>query len=219
MKIYHGSKVILEEVKVKGSNPTNDYGPAFYVTTDLSAAKSWACRNDSAGVVNEYEIDSRSFQNLKILDLTDKSKYSVLNWLAILMHFRKLNDSFKRDYTELIKWLEKFYVDVDEYDVVKGYRADDAYFRFPLSAIMSQLAIEDLEEVFMLGELGVQYAFVSKRSIDLLHFKIVIQCEDKFIGEYLKTIQEATRKFNAMLGKPVDPKKHFMLDLWRKDNE
>lgn len=219
MKIYHGSKVILEEVKVKGSNPTNDYGPAFYVTTDLSAAKSWACRNDSAGVVNEYEIDSRSFQNLKILDLTDKGKFSVFNWLAILMHFRKLNDSFKRDYAKLLVWLEKFYIDIDEYDVIKGYRADDAYFRFPLSAIMSQLAIEDLEEVFMLGELGVQYAFISKRAINLLHFTKVIPCEDKFIGEYLKTIQEATKKFNAMLGKSVDPKKHFMLDLWRKDNE
>ena len=39
MKIYHGSKIIIEEPKQKGSNPENDYGPAFYVTTDLEMAK------------------------------------------------------------------------------------------------------------------------------------------------------------------------------------
>ena len=219
MKIYHGSKIVLQNVKVKGSNPTNDYGPAFYLTDDLSAAKAWACRHDSPGVVNEYDIDARSYQNLKILDLTDKNKHSVLTWLAILMHFREINDSFKKDYSHLLTWLEKFYIDVDEYDVVKGYRADDSYFRFPLSVIMNQLSIDDLEEVFMLGKLGVQYAFISKRAINLLHFNKSIECEDKYIGEYFKTVQEATRHFNALLSKPIDPTKRYMLDLWRDDNE
>ena len=88
MNIYHGSKVIIKEPKVKGSNPTNDYGPSFYLTVDLSAAKSWACRQNSVGIVNKYRFDSKAFKRLKILDLTNKDKYSVLNWMAILMHFR-----------------------------------------------------------------------------------------------------------------------------------
>ena len=53
MKIYHGSKVVIKEPNVKGSNELNDYGPSFYLTKDLEAAKSWACKNDSIGIVNE----------------------------------------------------------------------------------------------------------------------------------------------------------------------
>ena len=61
MKFYHGSKLIIEKPLYKGSHLHNDYGPAFYVTTDLDAAKSWACRNDLIGVVNEYFIKDKDF--------------------------------------------------------------------------------------------------------------------------------------------------------------
>ena len=40
MIIYHGSKIKIEKPKSHGSNPTNDYGPSFYMTLDLDAAKS-----------------------------------------------------------------------------------------------------------------------------------------------------------------------------------
>ena len=74
MKIYHGSKVLIEHPLIKGSNERNDYGPSFYMTKDLDAAKSWACKNDSIGVVNEYEIANSAFKRLKVLDLTNKDK-------------------------------------------------------------------------------------------------------------------------------------------------
>ena len=35
MKLYHGSKQIIENPKNKGSKIDNDYGPAFYLTKDL----------------------------------------------------------------------------------------------------------------------------------------------------------------------------------------
>ena len=142
MKIYHGSKVIIEYPVVKGSNEANDYGPSFYLTKDLEAAKSWACKNNSVGVVNEYEINSSSFAKLRILDLTNKSKYSVLNWMAILMHFRELDSSFIRNNQLTLEWLQKYYIDVDDYDVIIGFRADDSYFRFPLRFVSNDLSFE-----------------------------------------------------------------------------
>ena len=36
MKIYHGSKLIIQKPIFQGSDPTNDYGSAFYLTLDLS---------------------------------------------------------------------------------------------------------------------------------------------------------------------------------------
>lgn len=219
MKIYHGSKIIIDHPFVKGSNEVNDYGPSFYLTKDLEAAKSWACKNNSVGIVNEYEIKDSSFHKLKILDLTNKSKYSVLNWMAILMHFRELDSSFKRNNQLTLDWLAKYYIDVNEYDVIIGYRADDSYFRFPLRFISNDLSFEDLEDVFLSGHLGIQYAFMSARSIKNLSFKKIIECDDKYLGHYFSIVTKASNQFDELLNRPRDPRKTYILDLMRKDNE
>lgn len=219
MIIYHGSKQIIEKPILKGSNASNDYGPAFYMSLDLDAAKSWACRNNSIGIVNKYSISEFKFKNFKILDLRDKERYSVLNWIAILMHFRSLDDSFIKKNKLVLEWLNKFYIDVDQYDVVIGYRADDAYFRFPAKFISNDLSLEDLENTFKLGNLGVQYAFISKRAIDSLKFITSIECDEQYLGHYFKTVNEATFKFDELLQVERDPRKTYVLDLMRKDYE
>ena len=219
MVIYHGSKRIIEKPIVKGSNPTNDYGPSFYLTLNLDSAKSWACRNNTIGVVNKYLVDSHEYQKLKILDLTNKDKYSVLHWLAILMHFRVLNSSFKKNNELTLKWLEQYYINVAEYDVVIGYRADDAYFRFPIQFISNDLAFEDLESIYLSGNLGVQYAFMSERAIKLLKYEKAIECDTVFIGHYHSIITQFSHAFDELLSLPRDPQKTYILDLMRKDNE
>lgn len=219
MKIYHGSKVVIKEPNVKGSNELNDYGPSFYLTKDLEAAKSWACKNDSIGIVNEYEIRDQSFDSLKILDLTNKTKFSVLNWMAILMHFRQLDTSFIRNNELTLNWLKKYYIDVNEYDVIIGFRADDSYFRFPLRFISNDLAFEDLEDVFLSGELGVQYAFMSQRAIKMLKFQNAIECDSKYLGHYYSIVSKASKEFDELVNRPRDPNKKYILDLMREDNE
>lgn len=216
MIIYHGSKVLVERPITKGSNPENDYGPSFYMTLEVEAAKSWACRENSIGIVNKYLVDNRAYKNLKILDLTDKSQYTILNWMAILMHFRKLDVSFKKNNELVLKWLEQYYIDVDEYDVVIGYRADDSYFRFPIRFISNDLAFEDLESVYLSGNLGIQYAFMSKRAIGLLKFEGFIECDPSFLGHHYSIVKMATKEFDELLNRPRDPNKTYILDLMRK---
>lgn len=219
MKIYHGSKVVIKEPNFKGSSELNDYGPSFYLTKDLEAAKSWACKNDSVGVVNEFEIRDQSFNSLKILDLTNKTKFSVLNWMAILMHFRQLDVSFIKNNELTLNWLKKYYIDVNNYDVIIGFRADDSYFRFPLRFISNDLAFEDLEDVFLSGELGVQYAFMSKRAIKMLKFQNAIECDSNYLGHYYSIVSKASKEFDELLNRPRDPNKKYILDLMREDNE
>lgn len=219
MKIYHGSKVLIEHPVVKGSDERNDYGPSFYMTKDLDAAKSWACKNNSVGVVNEYEINNSSFNGLKVLDLTNKDKYSVLNWMAILMHFRELDSSFIRNNVLTLNWLEKFYINVDDYDVIIGFRADDSYFRFPLRFVSNDLSFDDLEEVFLSGHLGIQYAFMSERSIKKLTFRRAIECGEEYLGHYYSVVTKASKQFDELLSRPRDPNKKYILDLMREDNE
>ena len=219
MIFYHGSKVIIQKPIKNVSNPTNDYGPSFYLTLDLQAAKSWACKNGTVGLVNKYEISTRTFKNFKILDLSNKSKYSVLNWIAILMHFRTLDTNFIKNNKIALDWLEKYYIDVNEYDVIIGFRADDSYFRFPTRFVSNDLALDDLEEVFLSGNLGIQYAFMSDRAINALKFNKVIECEDSFLGHYYSIVNKASQEFDIILNKPRDPSKKYILDLIRKDHE
>ena len=219
MIIFHGSKVRIEKPKVKGSNDANDYGPAFYLTLELDSAKSWACRNNTVGIVNQYYCEEKTFKNLKVLDLTNKSLFSVLNWMAILMHFRKLDDSFVRMNQNTLDWLQKYYINVDDYDVIIGFRADDSYFRFPIRFLSNDLAFEDLEEVFLSGNLGIQYAFMSERAIKSLKFVKAIDCDNEYVGHYYSIVNEASKQFDALINKPRDPNKTYILDLMREDNE
>lgn len=219
MIIYHGSKTMIVNPIKGGSDPNNDYGPSFYLTLDLYSAKSWACKNNTIGVVNKYVVDNKKYEELKVLDLTNKTKFSILNWLAILMHFRKLDSSFIKKNQLAIEWLKKFFINVNEYDVVIGYRADDSYFRFPSSFISNELAFDDLEEIFMLGDLGVQYAFMSQRAIDLLKFEKIIPCDESFLGHYYSIVTKATTTFDEILNRPRNPNKTYIFDLMRNDHE
>ena len=211
MKVYHGSKQIIEKPITKGSKDYNDYGPAFYTTRDLKSAHEWACRNGSVGYVNEYEIND--FE-LKVLDLTDKTKFSVLNWLAILMRFRDLDSGFVNSFSSRLKFLEdNYFIDIDNYDYVIGYRADDAYFRFPLDFIRGNITLEQLEQSFQLGKLGIQYVFISERAIKRLKYVDSIISNEQYIDSYFNNVKESSRRYDE-LSKDEDGVR--IIDLMRK---
>ena len=196
MILYHGSKEIIKSPRVHGSSEQNDYGPAFYMTSDLESAHEWACRNNSVGYVNVYELDKRG---LKLLDLTDASKWSVLNWLAILLHNRSLESGFIRFFASRLRFIEEqYYIDIEQYDLVKGYRADDAYFRFPLDFVRGNLTLNQLEEAFKLGELGIQYVTISKKCMDKLKYKESFLSKEKYINQYFENINRATKRFDDL---------------------
>ncbi len=210
MKLYHGSKVIIEKPTAGGSKPTNDYGASFYMTKDLKSAHEWACRNNSAGFVNEYRFDMAS---LKVLDLTDSKKWSVLHWLAILLHFRALDSGFVRSFQARLDFLEKkYYLDNSQYDVVIGYRADDAYFRFPLDFVRGNLTIEQLERSFLLGDLGIQYALMSGKAVGRLEFVRAIPSSYRYVGAYFENVAKATAAFDSL---DKDEEGTRILDLMR----
>ena len=121
--LYHGSLEIISTPMYGQGKVYNDYGQGFYCTESLELAKEWSCAEREDGYVNQYEMDETG---LLILNLMEKH-YSVLHWLAILMKYRKIRLSsavMKRGREWL---LEHFLPDVDGYDVVIGYRADDSY--------------------------------------------------------------------------------------------
>lgn len=167
MIIYHGSKDIIERPEFGKGNRKNDYGFGFYCTENVELAKEWACsNNETNGYANQYEIDLSSY---KVLDLREE-KYSILNWMALLLKFRTfdVNTPISVQAKEYI--LENFYVDVEEYDVIIGYRADDSYFSFAKDFINNTISVEQLAEAMRLGELGIQIVLKSKKAFDTVKY-------------------------------------------------
>lgn len=70
MKIFHGSKKIIEKPQFGVGKIHNDYGRGFYCTESLEIAKEWACDYLEDGFANAYELDC---EELKILNLNDKN--------------------------------------------------------------------------------------------------------------------------------------------------
>ena len=166
--IYHGSKDIIEKPYYHGGKAENDYGFGFYCTESLELAKEWSCsNNENNGFANKYSID---LSGLKILDLTDK-RYSLLNWIAILLKFRTfdlINDISIQAKEYLIK---NFYIDVNKYDIVIGYRADDSYFSFARDFVNNTIPVRKLSQAMELGQLGKQVVIVSELAFSKLHFE------------------------------------------------
>ena len=167
MIIYHGSKDIIEKPEFGKGNKKNDYGLGFYCTENVELAKEWACsNNETNGYANQYEIDLSAY---KVLDLREE-KYSILNWMALLLKFRTfdVNTPISAQAKEYI--LENFYVNVEEYDVIIGYRADDSYFSFAKDFINNTISVEQLAVAMRLGELGIQIVLKSKRAFDTVKY-------------------------------------------------
>lgn len=123
----------------------------------------------------------------------------MLNWVAILLHFRSLDPGFIKAFNNRLNRLEeRFYIDVNKYDVIKGYRADDAYFRFPLDFVRGNLTLEQLEESFNLGNLGIEYALVSDKAISRLKYKESILSSEKYINRYFESIRTITKRFDEL---------------------
>lgn len=208
--IYHGS-VNIVEMPIYGYGPTtNDYGQGFYCTQDIIAAKEWANRKTRSGYVNKYSLDG---ENLTVLDLTSPD-YSVLNWIAILMHNRELPNSFKLMYKKRLDFLEKyFYIDTTKYDIVIGFRADDAYFRFPLFFIQNEISVERLEEIYKLGNLGKQIVLISEKAFKHIKYISSNLAEPFYHEQYVYRKDVADKTFSRIRIEEINNDKEKLEDF------
>jgi len=164
--IYHGSKDIIEKPVFGKGKPYNDYGLGFYCTEDLELAKEWSVTEKIDGYANKYKIN---IGNLKVLDLSKKG-YTTLNWITLLLQnrvFELKNDIAKAGKKFL---LEHFNLNIKDYDIIKGYRADDAYFSYAESFLNNTISVKKLSEALKLGGLGEQIVLISEKAFNSLEY-------------------------------------------------
>ena len=162
--LFHGSPdKIINPVFGRGEDK-HDYGKGFYLTESIELASEWAvCRpNDLNGWVHKYEFET---EGLKILDFQGES---VLTWLAELMKHRDAADS-KRYRMLAQKFIARYGIDTEEYDVIKGWRANASYFYIAKAFVRDEIDLDILEELLSLGGLGIQYCIKSEKAYSQLH--------------------------------------------------
>lgn len=166
IKLYHGSSEIIEKPVFGLGKTYNDYGKGFYCTESLELAKEWACTEGIDGYANQYEME---MDELKVLNLSSK-EYNILHWLALLMTYRKirLSTPVMRRGAEWLK--EHFLIDINEYDIMIGYRADDSYFSFARAFVNNEISLEQLSRTMKLGKLGEQVVLKSQKAFEEIQF-------------------------------------------------
>lgn len=217
MKVFHGSTNIVRSPSLDKGKPNNDYGRGFYTTESSELAKEWAAQKNTAGFINEYELH---LEGLKILDLTDE-QYSVLHWVALLLNNRtfNLNSSVLVSYKKA--FLDKYLIEISQFDVVIGYRADDSYFSYASSFVENSIPLRLLSRAVELGDLGTQIVLVSRKAFYQLKF-ISYQPVDKseYYQKFLSRDFKARNNYKKMVGNlKIRNNYIFILDLIRGDKK
>ena len=195
--VYHGSPHQQGSPQYGLGDEKHDYGKGFYLTENLELAKEWAvCRPDERnGWVHKFSLD---ITDLKVLDFQN---YNILSWLAELMKHRDAADS-KRYRILSEKFIEKYGIDSEHYDVIKGWRANASYFYIAREFVRDNIDVEILEELLSLGGLGIQYCIKSERAYEkLVEIKEELTCVDfrEFNEKYNERDVSAREKMRKLV--------------------
>lgn len=210
MILYHGSEKIIEIPLFEYKNSRNDFGSGFYCTKEPELAKEWACKKNTDGFANEYEI---SIEDLKVVNL--ETEYGLLNWLALLTKYRGYWQRHAIAEEAKAYLQEHFLPDISEADVIVGYRADDSYFSFAQDFVMGAISLRQLADAMRLGTLGEQVVLKSAKAFERIRY---IGYEIALAEEYYALKEQrdakARRAYNENK-KNAAPSDIYMLDIIR----
>ncbi|MBQ2995040.1 MAG: DUF3990 domain-containing protein [Peptococcaceae bacterium] len=165
--LYHGSERIIEQPMFGVGKENNDFGLGFYCTENEVLAKEWAVSSLRDGFANRYTLDT---EYLNILQL-NSPEYTVLNWIAVLVEHRlfSIQTPVARRAKQYL--IDNFGINVNAYDIITGYRADDSYFDFAESFLNNGITVEQLAQAMQLGKLGEQIVIKSKYAFSKLKYE------------------------------------------------
>lgn len=218
--VYHGSSKIIEKPIWGMGNPNNDYGLGFYCTENEELAKEWACSSESDGYANKYSLD---LTDLSVLSLTN-GEYNILNWLFVLLENRqfRISGDIATQAKEYI--FDNFAIDYKKYDVIKGYRADDAYFSFANAFLNNTISVSQLEKAMVLGKLGEQVVAISQKAFDAFEFmEVTVAPNEMYLPKKMARDSAARDEFKKEKSRGSVLTEKYILDIiregWKNDDE
>lgn len=199
--IFHGSDHVVETPVFGGGRKNNDFGRGFYCTESNDLSKEWAISSLSDGFSNRYTLNTEC---LNILNL-NSPEYTILNWIAVLVEHRLF--SIKTPVAKRAKQylIDSFGINVNAFDLIVGYRADDSYFDYAEAFINNGITVEQLAGAMRLGKLGEQIVLKSQFAFSKIKFE-GFENADKGTYYVLRKARDddANKTYLKMLEKEVD---------------
>ena len=211
-ELWHGSPSIIEEPIFGQGRAYNDYGIGFYCTEDVEVAKEWACTEARSGYVNHYALDT---DGLEILNLSDG--YTILHWLALLVANRKFSLTTEVGLAGKSYLKEHFLLDISDYDVIIGYRADDSYFSFARAFLNNTISLSQLSGAMRLGKLGEQLVLKSRTAFDRIQFLGYQEADNAVYYSLRKRRDDLARQIFRDSAKEAGLDGLFLRDLIREE--
>ena len=199
--IYHGSKQIVEVPTFGVGKKTNDFGLGFYCTKSNDLAKEWAVSSLDDGFSNRYSLDT---EYLKVLNL-NSPEYTILNWIAVLVEHRVF--SIKTPVARRAKQYltDNFGVNVNAFDLIVGYRADDSYFDYAEAFVNNGITVEQLSRAMKLGKLGEQIVLKSQFAFSKIKYEGFENAEkEKYYVLRKARDEEANETYFSILEEETD---------------
>lgn len=195
--LYHGSENIVEVPVFGKGRRNNDFGLGF-IARKAALAMEWAVSDLHDGYANRYTLDT---EYLKVLHL-NSPQYTILNWIVVLVEHRlfTLKNPVARRAKQYL--IDNFAVNVNAYDIITGYRADDSYFDYAETFLNNGISVEQLARAMRLGKLGEQIVIKSKYAFPSCILKVITML----------------KKINTMISVAIEIKKliGFMSRCWKK---
>lgn len=181
--LSHASKSSINGViSIDASRANNDFGRGFYCGDSYENSVSFVCRFPESCV---YFLDFDS-TNLNSIEFKVDT-----NWMLAIAYFRGRLDTYKD--SALIK---KIISDVSQADYVVAPIADNRMFQIIDTFIDGEITDEQCKHCLAATNLGMQYVFLSNKSIE--HLNIIERC---FVStkekEYYKREQLEFQKLGA----------------------
>ena len=152
MLLYHGSNMVIEHPRLILNQRLLDFGPGFYLTSDLEQANRWAkrfqsMRNAGTPTVSVFEFEEQLLTRLEVLSFTFPDR----EWLRYVVSNRTGKPT-------------------RQYDVVHGPVANDQTVR-TINDYQNGYFTEDIAIQLLLPQkLKDQYAFKTEAALECLLF-------------------------------------------------
>ena len=195
--LYHGSPNKEIRPTYGLGNDKHDYGKGFYLTESPALASEWSVCNptENNGWVHKYTLDVAE------LNILDFQECDILSWLAELMKHRDA-DTGRRYKVLAPRFIEKYQISTDGYDVIKGWRANASYFYIAKCFVRDEVDLDILPELLKLGDLGIQYCLKTEKAFQYLKEDVTALQEidyHKINPQYIQRDRNAREAMYALI--------------------
>lgn len=193
------SDVLYTQIKGRGCRVLHE--DKLKEITPNANTKEWAASSLRDGFSNRYALDT---EYMKILNLNSPD-YTILNWIAVLVEHRLF--TIKTPVARRAKryLIDNFGVNVNAYDLITGYRADDSYFDYAESFLNNAISVELLANAMRLGKLGEQIVLKSQFAFSRIQFEgFEVAEKEEFYVLRKSRDDEANRLYLEMLEEETD---------------